>query len=88
MKCDNCKKESQWLEIIGDNFICHKCINKHKIMGLVLRTHTDTFKFIIRTLKLESYQQMMDLTRENIENTVNLKKHGIFLKTTNIVEIE
>lgn len=88
MKCDNCKKESQWLEIIGSDFICHKCINKHKIMGLVLRTHINTFRIIIKKLNVKNYQEFMNLKREQIEKSANLKKYGIFLKTTNIVNIE
>ncbi len=88
MKCDNCKKESHWLEIIGSNFICHKCINKSKIMGLILRTHTDTFKHILKKLNIQNYEALMKLEREDIENVANLKKYGIFLKTTNVVEID
>ena len=88
MKCSNCKKEDQWLEVIGSDFICKKCINKHKIMGLIFRTHTDTFHFILRQLKLKNYEEFMDITRKQIEKLVNLKKYGIFLKTTNVVELE
>lgn len=87
MKCDNCKKEDQWLEMVGQEFICRKCINKHKIMGLIMRTHMDTFRFILRKMKIENYSQMMELTRKDIEDIVDLKKQGIFLKTTNVVEI-
>ncbi len=88
MKCTNCKKEDQWLEIMGDDFICKKCINKHKIMGLIFRTHTDTFHFLLRKLSLKNYQEFMDITRKQIEKLVNLKKYGIFLKTTNVVYLE
>ena len=88
MKCSNCKKEEQWLEVIGQDFICKKCINKNKIMGLVYRTHIDTFNFLIRKLKLKNYQEFMAITRKQIEELVNLKKYGIFLKTTNVVELE
>lgn len=88
MKCTNCKKEDQWLEIIGADIICKKCINKHKIMGLVFRTHIDTFHFLIRKLEPKNYQEFMNITRKQVENLVNLKKYGIFLKTTNVVELE
>jgi len=88
MKCSNCKKEDQWLEIIGTDVVCRKCINKHKIMGLIYRTHIDTFHFLIRKLKPNNYEEFMDITRKQIEKLVNLKKYGIFLKTTNVVEIE
>ena len=88
MKCDNCKKESQWLEIIGPQFICHKCIRKNKIMGLVLRTHMDTFRELIKKLKIENYQRLMEVTRQEVEKAVNLRKVGIFLKTTNVVELD
>lgn len=88
MKCDNCKKENQWLEIIGSNFICHKCISKSKIMGLILRTHADTFKHIVKKFNIKDYESLMKLKREDIEKVIDLKKYGIFLKTTNIVDIE
>jgi len=80
MKCDNCKKESQWLEIIGSNFICKRCISKHKILGLVIRTHMDTFRFIIRRLKPKNYEEMMRITKEQVEEIVNLKEQGIVIK--------
>jgi len=88
MKCDNCKKESQWLEIIGSSFICHKCLNKHKIIGLILRTHVNTFKYIVKKLNIANYEALMNLKREDIEKVVDLKKYGILLKTTNVVNIE
>ncbi len=88
MKCTNCKKEDQWLEMIGADFICKKCINKHKLMGLIFRTHADTFHFLIRRLAPKNYGEFMDITRKQAEDLVSLKKYGIFLKTTNVVEIE
>ncbi len=88
MKCSNCNKEDQWLEIIGSDFICKKCINKHKIMGLIYRTHIDTFHFLIRKIKPENYKEFMNITRKQIESIVDLKKYGIYLKTTNVVEID
>ena len=88
MKCTNCKKEDQWLEIIGSDIVCKKCIHKHKILGLVYRTHIDTFHFLLRQLKPESYAAFMAVTRKQIEALVNLKKYGIYLKTTNIVELD
>lgn len=88
MKCTNCKKEEQWLEIIGSDLICKKCINKHKIMGLIFRTHIDTFHFLLRKLTPKNYQDFIGITRKQVENLVNLKKYGIFLKTTNVVELE
>jgi len=88
MKCTNCKKEDQWLEMMGSDFICKKCINKHKIMGLIFRTHIDTFHFLLRKIEPKNYQEFMEITRKQIEKLVNLKKYGIFLKTTNVVELE
>ncbi len=79
MKCENCKKESQWLEIIGKVFICHKCISKHKILGLILRTHMDTFNFLIKKLKINNYEGLMNVKREEIENVADLKNVGIVL---------
>ncbi len=88
MKCTNCKKESQWLEIMGSELICKKCVNKNKIMGLVYRTHIDTFHFLLRQIKPKNYEEFMQINRKQVEKLVNLKKYGIFLKTTNVVELE
>jgi hypothetical protein len=88
MKCDSCKKEDQWLEMIGQDFICHKCVNKNKIMGLILRTHIDTFRFVLRKTKAVDYKEFMGIDRKLIESLVDLKKYGIFLKTTNVVELD
>ncbi|MBW2988759.1 hypothetical protein KY358_00410 [Candidatus Woesearchaeota archaeon] len=88
MKCSNCKKESAWLEVIGSDFICKKCVNKHKIMGLVFRTHIDTFQFLLRKFEPKNYCEFMKITRNEVEKLVNLKKYGIFLKTTNVVELD
>ncbi|MBW2996028.1 hypothetical protein KY332_01875 [Candidatus Woesearchaeota archaeon] len=88
MKCDNCNKEQTWLEMIGANFYCHRCIQKHKILGLVFRTNTEAFKKIIKKLKPASYEDYMALERKHIESIVDLRKYGIKLKTTNVVELE
>ncbi len=80
MECKNCNKESQWLEIIGSDYICHKCIGKHKVLGLILRTHMDTFNFLVRNLKIKNYEELIDVTRSEIEKAADLKKYGIILK--------
>ena len=83
MKCENCRKESQWLESIGSDFVCRKCIGKHKIMGLILRTHMDTFNFLVRNLKIKNYEELINVKREEIEKAADLKKYGIILKKIN-----
>ena len=88
MKCTSCKKEEQWLEIIGSDLICRKCICRNKIMGLVYRTHIDTFHFLLRKIIPKTYAEFMAIDRKKVESLVNLKKYGIFLKTTNVVELE
>ncbi|MBR9691324.1 hypothetical protein GOV06_00915 [Candidatus Woesearchaeota archaeon] len=87
MKCDNCQKEQIWLEMIGANFYCHRCIQKHKILGLVFRTNTEAFKKIMKKLKPKNYEEYIQLERKQIEPIVNLRKYGIRLKTTNIIEL-
>lgn len=88
MKCDNCKKEDQWLEMVGSHFICKKCLQKHKEMGLIYRTHMDTFHFLLRKIQPANYEEYMKITRIQIEELADLKKAGIRFKTTNIVELE
>ncbi len=80
MKCDNCKKETRWLEIVGPKFICHKCISKNKVLGLILRTHVDTFQFIVRKLKPKNYEELMKISKEDVEKVADLKEHGILLR--------
>lgn len=57
-------------------------------MGLIYRTHIDTFQFLIRKVNPENYEEFMNITRKDIEKLVNLKKYGIYLKTTNVVELD
>ena len=80
MKCDNCDIESQWLESIGSEYICRKCIGKNKNIGLILKTHMDTFNFLIRNLKIKSFEELINIKREEIEKVVDLKKYGIVLR--------
>jgi len=88
MKCDQCRKEEQWLEIIGINFVCYNCINKNKILGYILRTHADLFRLVIKKLKLHNYAELLKITRNDIDKVIDLKKCGIVLKTTNVVNID
>ena len=88
MKCDNCKKETQWLEIIGIHFICAKCIEKHKILGNLHRTHAKTFNWLVKKMNINNYPELMSLTRDQIEKFVDLKSLGIKLKTTNVIVIQ
>ena len=87
MNCDNCKKEDQWLEVIGSNFICAKCIQKHKELGFIYRTKINVFRTIIKEFKPKDFEVYMNITRKQIEEKFNLKSNGIILKTTNVVEI-
>ena len=51
-------------------------------MGLILRTHMDTFNLLVRKLKIKNYNELIKVRREEIEKAVDLKQHGIgiFLK--------
>ena len=88
MKCDHCKKEDPWLEIIGANFICKKCLQKNKEMGLVYRTHIDTFHFLLRHIKPKDYDEFLKISRAQIEKLADLRKAGIKFPTTNVVRID
>ena len=88
MKCDQCSKESQWLEIVGSNFVCYQCINKNKVMGFILRTNADIFRIIVKKLVLKDYPALLKITRTDVDKVIDLKKCGIILKTTNIVHID
>lgn len=74
MKCDNCSTEDKWLECIGRDFICYKCINKHQGLGLILRTSADSFRYAVKKLKPADYDSMMKISTEQINEFVNLKK--------------
>ena len=73
MKCSNCKKESTWLELIGQEFICHKCIQKHKLMGNLLRTNQKSFSIALKKLKINNYEELMNISKEQIENIIPMK---------------
>ena len=74
MKCNICNKESQWLDFIGKECVCYKCINKNKLMGLIFRTHANTFRFLIRKMRISSYEQLLGVTKEDVEKHTDSKK--------------
>ncbi len=80
MRCDNCHSESPWLEVLGKEMVCHKCINKNKVMAKILKSHMDTFQFLVRKLKLQGYRDLLKVTLEDAEKVANLKKAGIVFK--------
>jgi hypothetical protein len=88
MKCNNCGKEETWLEMIGSDFICKRCIQKHKILGNIFRTHTKTFRIAMKKLNIGNFEQYMVISRPQLEEVVDFKKIGIKLPTTNVVELE
>jgi hypothetical protein len=87
MKCSNCHRESTWMEVIGSDFICPKCVQRHPILKLVYNRHIDTFHSVLKRLKIGNYGQYMQITRDQL-GFVNFDKIGVKLKTTNVVEID
>lgn len=88
MKCDNCDKENMFVEIIGKDMVCKTCVQKHKLMGNLFRTHINTFNFVLRKVKPEDYESYMKIERKTLDKLVNFAKIGVKIKTTNIVELE
>jgi hypothetical protein len=82
MQCDNCKKKDDWLEIVGENFICKKCISKHRELGYILNTKKDTFEYIIKKTKVKNFEEMLKITRDQIDDVVDLKEQGITIPLT------
>ena len=74
VNCQNCGKEDQWLEMIGSDFVCKKCIQLHKLMGNVYRTHMDSFQRILKKLEIKDYEQYMNITKKDILSVANLGK--------------
>ena len=65
MKCTVCNKESTWLEFIGSDAVCQRCVNKNSIMGNLARTHTNTFHHIIKKIKPANYEEYMKISKED-----------------------
>jgi len=75
MRCDNCSKEDQWLECIGSQFICHKCIQKeNKLMGNILRTHMDSFTRIMKKLNIQDFEGFKKIKREDVKEIIDISK--------------
>jgi len=76
------------MEIIGSDFVCPKCVQKNKVLGLIHNRHLDTFRSVIKKLTVKNYGEYMAITREQLEKFVNFEKIGIKLKTTNVVHLK
>lgn len=75
MKCDNCGKETPWLEVVGTEYICHKCIQKeNKLMGNILRTHMDSFVRVMKKLKIQNFEQFKSIKKEDIKGLLDISK--------------
>jgi hypothetical protein len=88
MQCSNCRRDASWMEVIGSDFVCAKCVQKHKVMGLIYNRHLDTFRSVLKRLKTKNYAEYMAIKREELEKFVNFDKIGIKLKTTNVVNLD
>lgn len=76
------------MEIIGSDFVCQKCVQKHPVMRLIYNRHLDTFRSVIKRLQIKNYSDYMNIKREELEKFVNFEKIGIKLKTTNVVTLD
>jgi len=75
MKCDICNKESDWLEVIGSNFVCHACIQKHNpLLGKILRTHMESFERMLKRKKPKDFEEFKHYTREDIKTVIDVSK--------------
>lgn len=75
MICDVCKKEKQWLEVIGRNFVCHACIQKENpLLGKILRTHMDSFNRIMKKKKIKDFEEFKKLKKDDIKDIVNVSR--------------
>jgi len=75
MECDICHKESQWLEVIGKDFVCHSCIQKeNKLLGKILRTHMDSFLRVLKKKKVADFEEFKKLTRDDIKDAIDVSK--------------
>ncbi|MCF7861046.1 hypothetical protein K9M79_02285 [Candidatus Woesearchaeota archaeon] len=72
MNCNECGKESMWLESVGRNLICHKCLSKNKLIGQLVRTHIDSFHHLVKKSKITSYDKLMKLDKSDILKHVKL----------------
>jgi len=88
MKCDNCGRESMFVEMIGSSMVCKTCIQKHKIMGNLFRTHINTFRYVLRHTKPANYEEYMKIDRKTLDKLVDFAKIGVKVNTTNVVELE
>ena len=43
-------------------------------MGLILRTHIDTFKFLLRKLNIKNYEGLMNVSQKEIEEAEDSEK--------------
>jgi iron uptake system EfeUOB component EfeO/EfeM len=80
LKCDICKKDKPWLEVIGSDFVCHACIQKENILlGKILRTHMDSFQRILKKKKIQNFEEFKKLSKDDIKDIVNVS-HALNLK--------
>ena len=76
------------LQLLSGPINLNKDQEKHRIMGNIYRTHINSFHNVLKKLKITNFDQYIAITREQLEEILDLRKIGVKLKTTNVVELD
>jgi hypothetical protein len=68
MKCSACGKESSWLNYIGIDNICNKCIEKHTIFKEIRFSNDRRLMIALKKRKIKNFEDIKKITETDFEN--------------------
>jgi len=67
MKCNICNKENAWLNYIGNDIVCSKCVAKYTVLKEMRFSDEKRFSKLLRKRKIESFEQLKKLKEDELE---------------------
>lgn len=75
MLCDICKKDVTWINMVGKDYVCNKCIVKHTVLKEVNKSDESRLRAILRELNPKDFEEMKTYTNESLaQKKIILKK--------------
>ena len=68
MKCSVCGKEHNWLNFIGKDNVCNKCIEKKTIFKEIRFSNDKRLTIALKKRKIESFSDLCKMTEEDFDN--------------------
>jgi hypothetical protein len=68
MKCSICGTEKNWLNLIGIDNVCNKCIEKNTIFKEIRFSNDKRLNIVLKKRNIPDFNSLKQFTEEDFEN--------------------